>query len=587
MLRSAICVVLGHVDHGKSSILDKIRGTAIVKSEPGLITQAIGASIIPLSTIKTICGPLLERIGTGITIPGLLFIDTPGHEAFTNLRRRGGNIADIAILVVDINEGFKPQTIEAVEILRQFKTPFVVAANKIDLMPGWKKSSGFMAQAISEQGEDVQQTVDTKLYTLVGSLSESGFAAERFDRIEDYTQQIAVIPCSAKTGEGIPELLMVIMGLAQRFMEKNLTISSEGPARGTILEVKQHKGLGTTLDVILYDGRLRKGDTIVVGSLAGPIVTKAKALLEPEPLAEMRDQKASFRQVDEVVAATGVKISAVDVEQAVAGMPIMVAEGDALERVKEEIAQEVSSVIISRENEGIVVKADSLGSLEALVRLLQDRGISIRRASIGVITRKDITEADTNHNDRLKAVVVGFNVGISEDASSAAFDTGVKVFANNVIYRLVEEFGQWSEDERNKRETAAIEGIPRPFKIRLLPGYVFRQSNPAVAGVEVISGVLSSGSKLMKEGRPIADVKGIQEENESVKQAEAGKKVAISMDQVTIGRQVSEGDILLSWLPEGDFRKLKELRHNLSKEEIELLKEIAAAIREHEPMWGA
>ena len=418
-LRSVICTVLGHVDHGKSSILDTIRGSAIVKSEAGQITQAIGASIIPLSTVENICGPLLAQMNMKFTIPGLLFIDTPGHQAFTHLRKRGGNIADIAILVVDINEGFMPQTIEAIEILRHAKTPFVVAANKIDLIPGWKKEAGLLLQNIQTQSPEVQGLLDTRLYTVVGSLSEHKFDSERYDRVEDYSKQVAIVPCSAKTGNGIPELLMVLTGLAQRYLEVSLNVNLEGPAKGTILEIKKDKGLGTTLDVILYDGTLKRNDTIVIGTLDEPIVTKVKALFEPAPLAEMRDKKSKFVPVDEVRAATGVKISAMDIDNAVAGMPIMSADDTTIDAVSAQIKSEVQEVLVETAEEGIVVKADSLGSLEALISIFKEKGVSIRKASIGNITRKDVLEGFSSfEKNPLNSAVLGFNVEISPEIES-------------------------------------------------------------------------------------------------------------------------------------------------------------------------
>src|SRR3989338_9048939 len=134
MLRQPIIAILGNVDSGKTQLLDTIRNTAIVESEPGRITQSIGCSIIPIESIKKICGNMLENLKLEIKIPGFLIIDTPGHAAFTSLRKRGGNLADMAILVVDVNDGIKVQTIECIGILRQYKTPFVIALNKIDLI---------------------------------------------------------------------------------------------------------------------------------------------------------------------------------------------------------------------------------------------------------------------------------------------------------------------------------------------------------------------------------------------------------------------------------------------------------------------
>ncbi|MDD4126950.1 MAG: translation initiation factor IF-2, partial [Methanomicrobium sp.] len=271
-IRTPIVCVLGHVDHGKTSLLDKIRGSSVVNAEEGAITQHIGATIVPLEAIEEMSG---TKGKMNFDVPGLLFIDTPGHHAFTTLRSRGGALADMAILVVDINEGFQPQTIEALHILRNFKTPFVVAATKIDRIHGWRKTPNapFMT-CYNAQNERVQMILETKTYELVGKLSEEGFNCERYDRIKDFQKNIAIVPISGITGEGLPDLLMVMVGLAQRYMTENLKLTVEGPGVGTVLEVKEERGLGTTLDVILFDGTLNVGDEIVVGGNEGVISTK-------------------------------------------------------------------------------------------------------------------------------------------------------------------------------------------------------------------------------------------------------------------------------------------------------------------------
>jgi translation initiation factor 5B len=581
-IRSPICTVMGHVDHGKSSILDKIRGSAIVKSEAGAITQAIGASIIPLETIKNICGKLLDSLKMNFNIPGLLFIDTPGHAAFTNLRKRGGNLADIAILVVDINEGLKPQTLESIEILKQYKTPFIIALNKIDLIQGWQTKETPILQTISQQPENIQKILETKLYELVGSLAELGLNAERFDRVQDYTQQIAMIPCSAQTGEGIQELLMVLTGLAQRFLEKCLECNVQGQAKGTVLEVKEEKGLGKTIDVIIYDGKLKVGDTIVIAGLSQPIVTKVKALFEPVPLAEMRDKHSNFKSVKEVVAATGVKISANEIDDVVSGMPLRSATKDNLETIKEEIQKEVEEVLIETDEDGIVIKADSLGSLEALVKLLKEKEVPIRRASIGSITKKDLAEAETNYEkDPLKAVILAFNIKTNETPEN------IKIISNDVIYKIIEDYDEWIQTTESEMQKGEIEKLVRPCKMKVLQGYIFRQSNPAIVGIEVLSGKLKVGMPLMNsEGAKITEVKQIQADKETVDEAEAGKQVAVSMPDVTVGRQINENFTLYSAIPEEDFRKLKDLKKLLTPEEIETIKEIAEIKRRDHVVWG-
>jgi translation initiation factor 5B len=584
-LRSPMCVILAHVDHGKTSILDTIRGTAITSGEAGGITQAIGASLIPMDTVKKVCGPLLDALKIPFTIPGLLFIDTPGHASFTSLRKRGGNLADIAILVVDVNEGLKPQTIESMEILKTYKVPFVIAMNKIDLLYGWKSQPDQMLiPNISSQTSAVQQAIEGKLYELVGSLSEHGFDAERFDRVGDFTKRVAIVPTSAKTREGIPELLMVISGLAQKFLEDKLNVDVAGNAKGSILEVKEVKGLGLSMDVIVYDGTLRKGDTIVVGTLNEPIVSKVRGLFEPSALSEMRDKRAKFEGVDEAVAATGVRIIAPDVEGVLAGMPIQSCSEDEVDAVKEEIQKEIEDVLIQTDKEGIVIKADTIGSLEALEKMLRDIDIPIKRASIGPITKKDIADAEANlEHDALNAVVLGFNV---DDASGNEKDS-LTIFTNPIIYKLIEDFEKWREDTQKSAEAGDLAGLMQPVKGEIMKGYIFRQNNPAVVGMDILGGTLKTGMKLMKDdGISITTVKSMQLEQKTIEAAEKGKQVAVSLEDVTVGRQIDEGTVLYAAIPEEDFRKLRDLKSNLSDDQKVVLKEIAEIMRKDNPLWG-
>jgi translation initiation factor 5B len=570
IIRQPIVTLLGHVDHGKTSILDLVRGSSVALKEAGGITQCISAYSVPIENIKKICGGLLKNIS--LTIPGILFIDSPGHEAFTTLRKRGGSIADIAVLVIDINEGLKPQTREAIEILKNAKTPFVVAANKIDKIGGWRSNPELnLLKDIEEQSDRVIEDMEAKLYRIIGGLSEYGFNSERFDRVKDYTREIAIIPTSAKTGEGFPELLMVITGLSQRYLEESLRINVEGQGKGTILEVSEEKGMGKTLDCVLYDGVIKQNDALYIGAQNRIIKTKIRCLFLVE--------QNKLKSVEEAHAACALKISAPDIDDAIPGMPIRVANDNA-EEIEKEIRAEIQEVLIEEEGEGIIVKADTLGSLEALTNLLKKKGIKIKKAGIGDITKKDLAEACTDENP-LCRVVIGFNVKQSEPYE------GVKVFTNNVIYKLIEDLEKWIDDETKRLEAKKLEKITRPFKIQILKGYVFRQSNPAVVGVEVLGGVARTNTPLMKaDGRKVGDLKSMQEENENISEAEAGKQVAIAMPDVTIGRQVREGDILYSDINEDEFRKLKELKKYLNSSEVSVLKEIVEIKRKDKPTWG-
>ena len=582
--RQILVTVVGHVDHGKTSILDKIRGTAVTEGEAGLITQAIGASIIPFATIKRVCGKLLDALNLDITIPGILAIDTPGHAAFTSLRKRGGNLADIAIVVVDIKEGFKPQTEEAIEFLKESKTPFIIAANKVDLLGNWKTQEMPILQSIAAQTPEVQKVFEGKMYEIVGQLHEKfQMNAERFDRVSDYSKQVAIVPVSAKTGEGMPELLMVLTGMAQKYLEQSLKYDIDGPAKGTVLEVKEEKGLGKTMDVIIYDGTLNVNDQIVIGNIGEPIVAKVKAMFEPAPLADMRAKKAKFKSIKSVSAATGIKVSAPGAEDAIAGMPLLAVKGD-LEKAKEEIQKDVDEILVETEKDGIIAKADSLGSLEAMRNMLKERNIPIRKALIGDITKKDLIDADAmKEKDPFMAVVLGFNVNLPEDLKSE----NTKVITSPIIYELIEKFEKWQEAEKKRQEAKALENLVQPCRIEILKGYVFRQSNPAVVGVHVVEGELKTETPLMKDdGTRLASVKSIQAEQKSVVKAEKGKEVAISLPGLTVGRQIEEGDILLSDIPEQDFRQFKEHKHLLEGPQKTLLKQIAEIKRRKNPVWG-
>ena len=581
-IRQPIVSVLGHVDHGKTTLLDRIRGTGVAGREAGGITQHIGATEVPLGAILAMCGDLVK--GKAFRIPGLLFIDTPGHVAFSTLRARGGALADLAVLVIDINEGFRPQTIESLNILKRYKTPFVVAANKIDLVPGWRRHEGQpFVISYPDQPESARDELDKRMYDLVGRLFEHGFSAERYDRVADFTTSIAVVPVSAKFGEGIPDLLLTLIGLAQRFLESQLT-TTDGPAVGTILEVKEEKGLGTTVDAILYQGTLAKGDSVVIGTTGKPASTKVKALLKPKPLDEIRDPQERFDSVPSVSAAAGVKILGGGLDRAVAGAPLRGAKGD-LAAVVEEVAKE-SAVQIETQDDGILVKADAIGSLEGLAYECKGAGIAIKFARLGPVSRRDVTDAATV-KDPLHRAILAFNLDILPDAKLALQEhDDVKLLQSDIIYRLIEDYGSWRDERKRQLEEASRKEIAYPAKLLFLPDYIFRTSKPAIFGVRVLAGRIKSGESLMRaDGRSLGRIKAIRSGDKSLDGAGQGQEVAISVDGVTIGRQIQPGDVLYVDLPEVDARALRG-RKDLNADEVAVLDEIAAIKRKEDVFWG-
>ncbi|MHC1610142.1 MAG: translation initiation factor IF-2 [Candidatus Methanospirareceae archaeon] len=575
-IRTPILSVVGHTDHGKTTLLDSLRGTAIAEKEAGGVTQHIGATEIPISTIRRICEPL-KRDWTGIEIPGLLIIDTPGHHAFASLRRRGSALADIAVIVVDIMEGFQPQTYESLDILRLLKTPFVVALNKIDRISGWRSKKRPFIINYSEQPEYARRELDTRVYKTVSDLYDEGFSADRYDRIKDFSRNVSIVPVCAKTGEGIADLLLVLIGLSQKYFERNLQLHLEEGGVGTILEMKEERGLGSTIDVILYDGKLSVGDTIVVGSTKEePVVTKVRAVLKPRALQEIRTEQR-FERVKTVNAASGVKIVAQDLENALPGSQVRVVKEEALlESVMNEVKSDTEKLKMETTPEGIIIKADTIGSLEALALELRERGIEeIKRAEVGNISKHDVTEATTVKNRYLR-VILGFNVGILPDAREEARKAGIPVFVSNVIYRLIEDYESWAKEERDREKREIMERMSTPAKIKILPGCIFRQSKPAVVGVEVLSGGIKTGVELIKaDGTNVGAINEIQDKGESIKSAEQGMQVAIALKRPIVGRHIHENEVLYVNISEDAVKELKKLSGALSPEEEEVLEELA------------
>ncbi|MCD6210012.1 MAG: translation initiation factor IF-2 [Methanophagales archaeon] len=575
-LRTPILSVLGHIDHGKTTLLDSIRGTAVAAKEAGGVTQHIGATEIPIQVIKEICEPL-KSDWTGIELPGLLFIDTPGHYAFASLRKRGSALADVAVLVVDVMEGFQPQTYESLSILRLLKTPFVVALNKIDRIKGWQSSRKPFIINYQTQPEFASRELNTRIYEIVGDLYDKGFSADRYDRISDFSRTVSIVPVSAKTGEGIADLLLVLIGLAQKYFEKSLRLHLEGPGVGTILEKKEERGLGTTIDVILYDGKLSVGDTIVVGSAEEePIVTKIRALLKPRALQEIRTEQR-FRRVKSVSAAAGVKIMAPNIENALPGSRVRAVPTTGnvdvdIERVIEEMKDEIAEMKLDTSSEGLIIKADTMGSLEALALELRSEKIEqIKKAEVGNISKRDVVDA-TMVSDRYLRAILGFNVDVLPDAREVAMQNEIPLFVSDVIYRVIEDYENWVKEEKERERQEKIDRLTTPAKIKVLPGCVFRQSKPAIFGIEVLCGRIKTGVELIKsDGTNIGSINEIQNRGESIATADEGMQVAISMKKPTFGRQIKENEILYV---DVDIEEMNKLRGLLSPDEEKLLTEV-------------
>ena len=587
--RQPIVAVLGHVDHGKTSLLDHIRGlgsnsrASVMDREAGGITQHIGATEVPADILNELCSPLMG--GNTFDSPGLLFIDTPGHHSFSTLRSRGGSLADIAILIVDVMEGCRPQTLESLRVLKNAKTPFVIAANKVDRIYGWEAQPGrAMALSMRNQTQDSMGLFEKQYWNLVGQFAEEGLNIERYDRVKDFTKDIAMVPISAREGEGIQDLLAVVIGLAERYLTDQLT-DVEGSGEGTVLEMKEERGLGKTLDVILHRGSIKKGDEVVLVTTEGGLSTRVKGLFSPRGMSEMRDAGDRWDDTEVAHAASGLKISAPDLDNVLAGTTLRVVHTDSERAEAMDAAKAESELSIELEEEGVAIKADTVGGLEALAKELQALDVPIRSATIGKVSRRDVRSAEAAA-DPLHRVIMAFSTEILPDAEAEieSSDTGVHHIGSDIIYRILEEREEWIERRNREIEEANREQIVYPGRILLLPDHTFRISKPAVVGVRVLAGRIHVGQRLLKDGNRVGRIKSIRSGEESMKEAMQGAEVALAIEGVTVGRQIDEEDILLVDVPESHARKLR--RMDLSAAEEEVLEELQEIHRKDDHFWG-
>ncbi len=577
-IRQPIVTVCGHVDHGKTSILDCLRQSCIQEGEAGGITQKISFTKYPIDKLKSAC-PLIEKSGIKLDIPGFLLIDTPGHAAFTNLRKRGGALADLAVLVIDINEGIKPQTAEVIQILKMNKTPFLIALNKIDNVSGWhaNKDKG-IKESIESQRPSVSQLFQERYMTLIGSLHSYGFEADLFYNINDFTKKIALVPVSARTKEGIQELIMMLCGLSQKYLGNKLKIGKD--AKGVMLEVKTEKAINFS-EAILYDGELSKQDEIAIANFENPdspIVTKIRILEEIEPLC------SKFKPKEKVRASTGLRMQLIEKANILPGMPFEIFKKN-LSEIKERFKKEISENI-KTQKQGIIAKADSLGSLEALLVLLKENHIPVVKAGIGKINKTDIISAKANLDiNELDALIIGFNTEIDEEAKE--IQGKVKILTDDVIYKLIENLVEFRKQKQKEIEKRRLMQLASLCKLEILHQYVFRNTNPAIFGVRVNAGKAVSDMHFIDEsGEKVGRIKNIQHEKASVQEATEGMEVAISVPGANYERQIKQLKYMYSDISESQFRTFKKNKDLLSQGEIKTLQEIAEIKRKTKPEWG-
>ncbi|XP_074114704.1 eukaryotic translation initiation factor 5B [Cotesia typhae] len=585
-LRAAVVCVLGHVDTGKTKILDKLRRTNVQDGEAGGITQQIGATNVPIDAIIDSTKHVKGIADKKFKLPGLLIIDTPGHESFSNLRNRGSSLCDIAILVVDIMHGLEPQTVESIGLLKEKKCPFVVALNKIDRLYDWQTMNRKDIQdIIKSQTQNTQLEFERRTNEVIGQFAEKGLNAALFYKNPDPRNYVSLVPTSAITGEGMGNLLSLIVEFSQGPLAKRLMYSEE--LQAIVLEVKVLPGLGTTIDCILVNGSLREGDTMIVAGTDGPIVTQIRSLLMPQPLKELRVKNA-YIEYREIKAAQGVKIAAKDLEKAIAGLNLLVAQKpDEVDLLKEEIARELSKALgnIKLAERGVFVHASTLGALEALLDFLKTSKIPYAGIRIGPVVKKDVIKASImlEHNSQY-ATILAFDVKIERDAQELADSLGVKIFQADIIYHLFDKFIAYREELKQRRREEFKHIAVFPCKFRVLPQHIFNSRDPIVVGVMVEAGVIREGTPVCVPSKEFIDlgvVTSIEYNHKDVETARKGQEVCVKIEPIPgeapkmYGRHFDDKDIIVSKISRQSIDACKDyFRDDLLKSDWQVMLEL-------------
>ncbi|KAJ6567397.1 hypothetical protein DFH09DRAFT_1156861 [Mycena vulgaris] len=592
-LRSPICCILGHVDTGKTKLLDKIRQTNVQEGEAGGITQQIGATYFPVDAIKTKTAVLNKDGLAEYKIPGLLVIDTPGHESFTNLRSRGSSLCNIAILVVDIMHGLEPQTLESLRLLRDRKTPFIVALNKIDRIYSWDPTpDGAFRESLAKQSRTVQREFEDRVGKIVLAFAEEGLNAVLYYDNKSFARNVSIVPTSAITGEGVPDMIMLLVNLTQQRMSDRLMYLSE--LECTVLEVKVIEGLGTTIDVVLSNGILREGDKIVLCGLNGPIVTQIRALLTPQPLRELRI-KSTYVHHKEVKAALGVKVTAPDLEKAIAGSRLLVCGPDDDEdELRDEVMSDLTSLMnnIDKSGRGVCVQASTLGSLEALLEFLKSSKIPVSGINIGPVHKKDVMRAGSMlEKAKELACILCFDVTVDKDAERLAEEMGIRLFKADIIYHLFDAFTAYNKEiVEAKRKDAAPQAV-WPCKLKIIAAFCKR--DPIILGVDILEGTLRIGTPIAvvkadatgkKEIIDLGKITSLEinhKTHDIIKKSQAGAGVAVKIEHAVyqsakmFGRHFDDKDELLSHITRQSVDVLKNsFRADVTPEEWMLIKQL-------------
>ncbi|KAK7202155.1 translation initiation factor IF-2 [Novymonas esmeraldas] len=589
-LRSPICCVLGHVDTGKTSLLDRIRSTNVQGGEAGGITQQIGATFFPRDSLVSATEELNKKYKHSLNVPGLLVIDTPGHESFTNLRSRGSSLCDIAILVVDIMHGLEQQTRESIRLLREKKCPFIVALNKVDRLYDWQPHENMdIQQSLELQRPHVRSEFLTRWSQVKNELSAEGLNSELYYNNKEVRKFVSVVPTSARTGEGICDLLLLEIQLVQQFMEGKVTYKDD--LQCTVLEVKPITGYGFTIDVILINGVLREGEEVCLCGQNGAIFTQIRSLLTPQPLREMR-VRGDYIHHKSIKAAMGVKISGNDLEYVIPGTQLLVVHPqDNREAIAEQVMKDATNIneFLNPDGLGVSVQSSTLGALEALLSFLKDMKIPVASIAIGPIHKRHMHQVlSMKRREPRFAVVLAFDVPVSEEARDIAKKNEIDIFEANIIYHLFDKFTRYMNEyeQREKDRLRAVAVFPVQLK---MIDEAIHVTDPIIIPVTVERGQLRPGTPLSAIRKKddsvvvIGRVMSMERDNRPVEIGTPGMDLAVKINSgesgVTVGRQFDNNDVIISHISRQSVDAVKKFKDELKPDDVLLLASLIKVLK--------
>ena len=571
-LKAPICCIVGHIDAGKTSLLDKLRNTNIQEKEVGGITQHIGSTFFPIQTIENSCSSIKGKFEVICNIPGILMIDTPGHSEFQSLRDVGTSICDLGILIIDIEESIQEQTKEAIKLLKEKKIPFVVAVTKLDKLYGWKTTkSSNLREALKEQSKDMSMMLMAKLEDIKYDLSKEDINAEFYFKNSNPKQIYSIVPVSSKTGEGIADLLALLVYTAQNWMLKKILY--QDTVSCTIMESKYDKHNGYTIDVILNNGTINVGDKFVVSTITGPNICTVRNLLIPSALTQL-GKKTNWDYKDSVRASIGCKIIGSNLDGAYPGthlFPIKTsgasasAEADAINNAN----QEINAVWKSYDfiSPGVFIGTQTFGELDASYSIFQKAGINIAGAYIGEPSNKFIdlilmkTEVDTLPENRIYLYFGAFN---NTDVFEYAKKNNITLLSSEVIYKLVELYKIEKEKIIKARQNTTNNNAIFPVEMVILKQYIFMKggSDHLMFGVKIKKGTLYKNTPICipEKNVHLGKVLNIQFEHKEKEKGEEGQEICIRLDnpnQLIINRQFDVNDKLIAHLSRNSIDILK------------------------------